>query len=53
VENTFQVLAELKKQQREAPFKAPQMDVQYAVLAGIPATTVRSEGGGRTRRRRR
>jgi hypothetical protein len=32
VENTIQVLAELKKQQREAPlFKAPQMDapVQY------------------------
>ena len=40
VENTFQVLAELKKQQREAPFKAPQMDapVQYTVLAEIPAT---------------
>jgi hypothetical protein len=40
VENTTQVLAELKKQQREPPFKAPQMDtlVQYAVLAGIPAT---------------
>jgi hypothetical protein len=40
VENTIQVLAELKKHQREAPFKAPQMDapVQYAVLAGIPAT---------------
>jgi hypothetical protein len=35
VENTIQVLAELKKQQREAPFKAPQMDapVQYTVLA--------------------
>jgi hypothetical protein len=33
-------LAELKKQQREPPFKAPQMDapVQYAVLAEIPAT---------------
>jgi hypothetical protein len=40
VENTTQVLAELKKQQREAPFKAPQMDapVQYTVLAEIPAT---------------
>jgi hypothetical protein len=40
VENTFQVLAELKKQQREAPFKAPQMDspVQYTVLAENPAT---------------
>jgi hypothetical protein len=39
-ENTFQVLAELKKQQREAPIKAPQMDapVQYTVLAEIPAT---------------
>jgi hypothetical protein len=38
--NAFQVLAELKKQQREAPFKAPQMDapVQYTVLADIPAT---------------
>jgi hypothetical protein len=37
---TFQVLAELKKQQREPPFKAPQMDapVQYTVLAEIPAT---------------
>ena len=37
VENTIQVLAELKKQQREAPFKAPQMDapVQYTVLAEI------------------
>jgi hypothetical protein len=42
VENIIQVLAELKKQQREAPFKAPQMDappVQYTVLAEIPATT--------------
>jgi hypothetical protein len=31
VENTTQVLAELKKQQREPPFKAPQVDapVQY------------------------
>jgi hypothetical protein len=40
VENTIQVLAESKKQQREAPFKAPQMDapVQYTVLAEIPAT---------------
>jgi hypothetical protein len=40
VENTFQVPAELKKQQREAPFKAPQMDapVQYTVLAENPAT---------------
>jgi hypothetical protein len=45
VENTIQVLAELKKQQREAPFKVPQMDapVQYVrntrtVLAEIPAT---------------
>jgi hypothetical protein len=40
VENTIQVLAELKKQQREATFKAPQMDapVQYTVLAEIPAT---------------
>jgi hypothetical protein len=40
VENTFQVPAELKKQQREPPFKAPQMDapVQYTVLAEIPAT---------------
>jgi hypothetical protein len=40
VESTIQVLAELKKQQREAPFKAPQMDapVQYTVLAEIPAT---------------
>jgi hypothetical protein len=42
VENTTQVLAELKKQQREAPapFKAPQMDapVQYTVLTEIPAT---------------
>jgi hypothetical protein len=44
VENTTQVLAELKKQQREAPFKAPQMDaqmdapVQYTVLAEIPTT---------------
>jgi hypothetical protein len=40
VENTIQVLAELKKQQREHPFKAPQMDspVQYTVLAEIPAT---------------
>jgi hypothetical protein len=40
VENTIQVLAELKKQQREPPFKAPQMDVpvQYTVLAEIPAT---------------
>jgi hypothetical protein len=38
-ENTIQVLAELKKQQREPPFKAPQMDapVQYTALAGIPA----------------
>jgi hypothetical protein len=38
--STIQVLAELKKQQREAPFKAPQVDtpVQYAVLAEIPAT---------------
>jgi hypothetical protein len=37
---SIQVLAELKKQQREAPFKAPQMDapVQYTVLAEIPAT---------------
>jgi hypothetical protein len=42
VENAIQVLAELKKQQREAPFKVPQMDapVQYTVLAGeIPATS--------------
>jgi hypothetical protein len=40
VENTFQVLAELKKQQREAPFKVPQMDapVQHTVLAECPAT---------------
>jgi hypothetical protein len=40
VENTFQVLAEIKKQQREAPFKATQMDapVQYTVLAENPAT---------------
>ena len=40
MDNTFQVLAELKKQQREPPFKAPQMDapVQYTVLAEIPAT---------------
>jgi hypothetical protein len=40
VENTIQVLAELKKQQREPPFKAPQMDtpVQCTVLAEIPAT---------------
>jgi hypothetical protein len=40
VENTTQVLAELKKQQREPPFKAPQMDapVQYTALAEIPAT---------------
>jgi hypothetical protein len=40
VENTTQVLAELKEQQREPPFKAPQMDspLQYAVLAEIPAT---------------
>jgi hypothetical protein len=39
-ENTTQVLAELKKQQREPPFKAPQTDepVQYTVLAEIPAT---------------
>jgi hypothetical protein len=38
--NTTQVLAELKKQQREPPFKAPQMDapVQYTALAEIPAT---------------
>jgi hypothetical protein len=41
VENTIQVLAEFKKQQREPPFKAPQMDapVQHTVLAEIPATT--------------
>jgi hypothetical protein len=40
VENTIQVLAELKKQQREAPYKAPQMDapVQHTVLAESPAT---------------
>jgi hypothetical protein len=40
VENTIQVLAELKKQQREAPFKAPQMDApgQHPVLAESPAT---------------
>jgi len=41
VENTIQVLAELKKQQREAPFKAPQVDapVQHTVLAAeSPAT---------------
>jgi hypothetical protein len=40
VENTIQVLAEVKKQQREPPLKAPQMDapVQYTVLAEIPAT---------------
>jgi hypothetical protein len=40
VENTIQVLAELRKQQREAPFKAPQVGapVQYTVLAEIPAT---------------
>ena len=39
VENIIQVLAELKKQQREASFKAPQMDapVQHTVLAEIPA----------------
>ena len=41
VENTIQVLAELKKQQREAPVKAPQMDapVLHTVLAEIPATS--------------
>jgi hypothetical protein len=40
VENTTQVLAELKKQQREAPFKAPQMNApgQHPVLAESPAT---------------
>jgi hypothetical protein len=41
VGNTIQVLAESKKQQREAPFKAPQMDapMQYTVLlAEIPAS---------------
>jgi hypothetical protein len=42
VENTIQVLAELKKQQRAPTFTAPQMDapVQYTVLAEIPATLV-------------
>jgi hypothetical protein len=42
VENTTQVVAELKKQQREPPFKAPQMDgctcAIHGAIAEIPAT---------------
>jgi hypothetical protein len=43
VENTIQVLAELKKQQREAPFRAPQVNgpVQYTVRSAVAFATSR------------